>query len=168
MRRIATTLVLLAMVVGSTPALAERDLGRHRIDGTVDLIWTAREADDSGRWIAAYSMRGRLDRGREGDEALLAGWDFRCDGVMSGAGDWIEGETGTCLFEGEAASHFAARLAATPGPWGTTVLRIEFHDGSGAYRTLHGDGTIERLMHLPFGSPVGWGFLTGTIAWHRD
>jgi hypothetical protein len=168
MHRIATTLALCTMIAGSTPALAERNLGVHRIDGTVDLIWTAREADESGRWIAVYSMRGRLDRAEEGTDTLLAGWEFRCDGTMSGARDWIEEDEGTCRFEGEAASHFAADFTAMPGPWGTTVLRIGLHGGSGAYRTLHGEGTIERMMRQPFAAPVGWGFVAGAISWRRD
>jgi hypothetical protein len=168
MRRTATTLVLLAMVVGNTPALAERDLGLYPIGSAVDLSWTAREADASGHWIGTYSMRGLLDYTDKGNEMLLAGWEFRCEGVMSGSGNRIEADTGTCRFEGEAASRFAAEFAASPGPWTRTVLRIRVHDGSGVYRTLRGEGTIERQMLLPFDLPVGWGYLTGAIAWHRD
>lgn len=168
MRRIATTLALCAMLAGGTPALAERDLGLHPIDGTVNVIWTVREADQSGQWIAAYAMLGQLERAEDRTDMLLAGWDFRCDGIMSGVGEWIEADTGTCLFEGEAASRFSAEFAAAPGPWAATVLRIGFHDGSGVYRTLHGEGTIERVMRLPFAAPVGWGVVTGAIAWHRD
>lgn len=170
MRIIFPTLAMSLMLAGGTiaTATAERDLGLHRIDGAVDLIWSAREADDSGHWSATYSMRGRLDPSGEGSEMLLAGWDFRCDGMMSGAGERIEEETGTCRFEGEAASHFVAAFTATPSPWGATALLIGFRGGSGAYRTLRGEGTIERQMRLPFAEPVGWGFLTGAIAWRRD
>ncbi|WP_439580401.1 hypothetical protein [Elioraea sp.] len=159
---------LLAAIAGGTPALAERDLGVHRIDGRVNVIWTVREADQDGQWIAAYSMLGQLERAEDHADTLLAGWNFRCDGIMSGVGEWIEADTGTCLFEGEAASRFAAEFAAAPGPWAATVLRIGFYDGSGAYRTLHGEGTIERLMRLPFAAPVGWGFVIGAVAWNRD
>lgn len=168
MHRTATMLVLLAIISASTPALARRDLGLHPIGSAVDLSWTAREADASGHWIGTYSMRGLLDYTDKGSEMLLAGWEFRCEGAMSGNGNRIEADTGTCRFEGEAASRFAAEFTASPGPWTTTVLRIRIHDGSGAYRTLHGEGTIARQMLLPFDLPVGWGFLVGAIAWHRD
>lgn len=167
MRRIATTLVLLAMVAGGTPALAQHGLGLHRIDGAAHLIWTAREDDGSGHWSGAYSMRGRLDRIDEGNETLLGGWNFRCDGLMSGAGDWIAEDRGSCRFEDEAGRHFVADFAATPGPWSATLLRIGFHGGTGIYRTLHGEGTIARLMRLPRRAAVGWGFLNGAISWHR-
>jgi hypothetical protein len=168
MSRISTMLTVYSLLAGTAPALAERDLGLHRIDGPVDLIWTAREDDDSGHWIGGYSMRGRLDRGDEGNETLLGGWDFRCDGLMSGAGDWIAEERGSCRFEDEAGRHFVADFAATPGPWSATLLRIGVHGGSDTYRTVRGEGTIERQMRLPFAEPVGWGFLTGAIAWRRD
>lgn len=168
MCRMKTTLVLLAMITNGTPALGQRDLGLHPIGSAVDLSWTAREADASGHWIGTYAMRGLLDYTDKGNEMLLAGWEFRCEGVMSGSGNRVEADTGTCRFEGEAASRFAAEFTASPGPWTKTVLRIRVHDGSGAYRTLRGEGTIERQMLLPFDLPVGWGYLTGAIAWHRD
>ncbi|WP_019015763.1 hypothetical protein [Elioraea tepidiphila] len=168
MSRISTMLTVCTLLAGTAPALAERDLGLHPIRSAIDLSWTTREGSASGHWIGTYAMRGVLDDTEKDSEALLAGWGFRCEGVMSGSGSRIEAETGTCRFEGEAANRFAAEFAASPGPWTRTVLRIRVHDGSGAYRTLRGEGTIERRMLLPFDLPVGWGYLTGAIAWHRD
>lgn len=168
MCRMATTLGLLAMITSGAPALGQRDLGLHLIGSAFDLSWTAREGDASGHWFGTYTMRGLLDDTDTGNEMLLAGWAFRCEGAMSGSGNRIEADTATCRFEGEAASRFAAEFNGLPGRWTKTLLRIRFHDGSGVYRTLRGVGTIERRMLLPFDLPVGWGYLTGAIAWHRD
>jgi hypothetical protein len=170
MRRIATTLVLLAMVAGGTPALAQRDLGLHRLHGTIDLIWTAIEADGRGAWTGSYAIRGQLGEAEDGDEALLAGWSLHCDGVMSGVDLSVTDDAGTCRFESGSGSRIQARYAGGDGSWSRSTLRIGFHGGTGIYRTLHGEGTIVRLMHLPHlphRAPVGWGFLIGAISWHR-
>lgn len=168
MRRIATTLALLAMIAGGAPALAQRDLGLHRLHGTVDLIWTAIEANGRDTWTGTYTIRGQLGEAEEGDEVLLAGWSLHCDGVMSGADHSVTDDTGTCRFESGSGSRILARYSGVDGGWSRSALRIGFYGGTGAYRTLHGEGTIARLMYLPFTMPVGWGFLTGQIAWHRD
>jgi hypothetical protein len=163
---LAMSLMLAAGAIA--PVMAERDLGLHWIHGAVDLIWAARETEQRGTWSAAYAMRGSLDRSADDDETLLAGWSFRCDGTMSGASGRIEQDAGTCLFEDGGENRVFARFSVAPGPWASTALRIGFFGGTGLYRTLHGEGTIERRMHLPLADTTGWGFLTGTIAWHRD
>lgn len=168
MRRTATPLTLVAMIAGFTPTLAERRLGLHRLDGAVDLIWTAIEENGHDAWAGAYTIRGHLFEAAEGDEALLAGWSVHCDGVMSGSGQDVMSDSGSCRFESGTGSAILARYSGGPGRWPRLALRIGFYGGTDAYRTLYGEGTIERLMHLPHTAPVGWGYLAGAIAWHRD
>lgn len=170
MQRMHAALVAGAILAaGPAPAMAaERDLGTHRLDGGLDLAWTVLEATGSGQWIGAYTIRGDLAEVEAGEEALLAGWSISCEGVMNASGRRIEHDAGTCRLESPTGQRFAARFAVEAGVWGRSALRIAFSGGTGVYRTLRGEGEVERLMYLPPDASSGWGYLTGTVRWHRD
>lgn len=169
MRTLRATLVLvLGMVAGAAgPATVERKLGVQPLDGSLDLVWTAIETAGAGRWTGSYRMQGWLVDAEEGEEAFLAGWSIRCEGVMSGRAGRIEQDSGDCTLEG-GTGRFAARYSGAAGPWQRSLLRIAVYGGSGVYRRVQGEGAIERLMHLPPEAPVGWGYVSGALAWHRD
>lgn len=166
MRRLATAALL---VLASSPAFAARDLGTMPFSGVMTLEWIASEPGPGDVETVRYRIVGFVegDTG-DGQEALLSGFDLRCVGTMQLGDGLIQSDEATCRVTNRYGEGMWLDLASGQDSWAWHTLKATFANGTGAYRTVRGEGELTRAMLIPPASTAPMGVFHGFIRWSRD